>query len=516
MSTLYAEAAGVLEGLFRHSGGLKSLTYADKIKSKRNCFALVCQTLRYKPLLDQLIAAVPELTKIIKKSPKASGKAPPKKAGPTTSQQALYYIAIYDLMFGKDKKIQGGGFVKKQVLTQHNALKQALVRLKIKAKVKTDEELLPEENRMSESQRLPRYARINTLRVTEPIDSVPAIRAALKLPEDLSFEVDAHVGDLIVFPPGTELHTHESVVSGRLILQDKASCFSAYVLQGERGHNDLGDVIDACAAPGNKTSHAAMLVARKSSPRPLRVFAFDRSATRLDLLKRRMKGAGADKIVEPCLQSFLDVNVHDAKYANVTSILLDPSCSGSGMSNRLDHLLELATMKQGFEADDEYEASNGEAGESANEVQARLQALADFQLEALQKAFSFPSVQRIAYSTCSIFEKENEDVVVAALQASQAAGTPFHLVKALPTWPRRGVVVDGLSDDQADCLVRANGLEDGTNGFFVAYFERSDGSSSKRKREKTDAQRERKKRKRKAIQDRKAAGATDDAEDDAA
>ncbi|KDO30939.1 hypothetical protein SPRG_04127 [Saprolegnia parasitica CBS 223.65] len=495
MSTLYAEAAGVLEGLFRHSGGLKSLTYADKIKSKRNCFALVCQTLRYKPLLDQLIAAVPELTKIIKKSPKASGKAAPKKARPTTSQQALYYIAIYDLMFGKDKKIQGGGFVKKQVLAQHNALKQALVRLKVKAKVKTDEELLPEENRMSESQRLPRYARINTLRVTEPIDSIPAIRAALKLPEDLSFDIDAHVGDLIVFPPGTELHTHESVVSGRLILQDKASCFSAYVLQGERGHDDLGDVIDACAAPGNKTSHAAMLVARKASSRPLRVFAFDRSATRLDLLKRRMKGAAADKIVEPCLQSFLDVNVNDAKYANVTSILLDPSCSGSGMSNRLDHLLELATMKQGFAADDEYEASNGEAGESANEVQARLQALADFQLEALQKHF------------------QNEDVVMAALKASRAAGTPFHLVKALPTWPRRGVVVDGLNADQADCLVRANGLEDGTNGFFVAYFERSDGSSSKRKREKTDAQRERKKRKRQAIQDRKAAAT---AQDDAA
>ncbi|OQS00613.1 hypothetical protein ACHHYP_03255 [Achlya hypogyna] len=496
MSTLYAEAAGVLEGLFRHSGGLKSLTYADKIKSKRNCFALVCQTLRYKPLLDQLVAAVPELSKVVKKTaPKKD--APKKDTGnkPSSLQMALYYIAIYDLMFGKDKKIQGGGFVKKTVLSHHNALKQALVRLKVKAKVATDEELLPEENRMSESQRLPRYARINTLKVTEPIHDVAAVRAALRLPDDVSFELDAHVRDLIVFPPGTELHTHESVVSGRLILQDKASCFSAFVLQGERGSDDLGDVIDACAAPGNKTSHAAMLVARKTSTRPIKVFAFDRSATRLDLLKRRMKGAGADGVVEACLQSFLDVDVHDPKYAHVTSILLDPSCSGSGMSNRLDHLLELASMKQGFE--DEYEASD------ASDVQARLQSLADFQLEALRKAFSFPHVQRVAYSTCSIFEKENEEVVVAALRASEAAQTPFHLVKALPTWPRRGVVIPGLSHDQADCLVRANGLEDGTNGFFVAYFERS---GAKRKREKTEAQKERKKRKRKACQERKTAG----------
>jgi hypothetical protein len=76
---------------------------------------------------------------------------------------------------------------------------------------------------------------------------------------------------------------------------------------------------------GNKTCHLAMLVARKSLA--TKVFAFDRSSTRLDLLRRRMKTAGADSIVEACLQSFLDVNVHDPKYKNVTSILLDPSCS---------------------------------------------------------------------------------------------------------------------------------------------------------------------------------------------
>ncbi|OQR90004.1 hypothetical protein THRCLA_09470 [Thraustotheca clavata] len=492
MSALYAEAAGVLEGLFRRSGGLKSLTYDEKIKSKRNCFALVCQTLRYKPLLDELINAVPELTKLLKKS---SGKKP-KNDG---AQRALYYIAIYDLLFGKDKKIQGGGFVKKQVMANQNALKTALVRLKIKKKVATEEELLPEENRISHAIKLPRYARINTLLVKESIADIADIRTALGLPEDLIFEMDPHVNDLIVFPAGTELHTHPSVINGKLILQDKASCFSAFVLQGERGFDDHGDVIDACAAPGNKTSHAAMLVARKQSSRPIKVFAFDRSATRLDLLKRRMVSAGADKIVEPCLQSFLDIDVNDPKYQNVSAILLDPSCSGSGMSNRLDHLLELASMKQGFEDPSEHD----EQDSSSNEVQARLQSLADFQLEALKKAFTFPNVNRIAYSTCSIFEKENEEVVIAALRASEEAGTPFHLVKALPTWPRRGIVIDGLSNDQADYLVRANGLEDGTNGFFVAYFERS--NNLKRKREKTEAQKERKKRKRKALQERKKA-----------
>ncbi|KAF0699330.1 Aste57867_10120 [Aphanomyces stellatus] len=508
MSTLYAEAAGVLEGLFRRSGGLKSLTYADKIKSKRNCFALVCQTLRYKPLLDQLIAACPDLAKLLKKSSKQQkgsekGEKGAHKKPSTPSHQALFYIAIYDLLFGKDKKIQGGGYVKKTVLQHANALKTALVRLKIKQKVKADEDLLPEENRMTP--KLPRYARINTLRAPIDTAAIDTICKSLKLPADIDVQCDAHVRDIIMFPPGTELHTHESVTSGRLILQDKASCFPAFVLHGERGSDDTGDVIDACAAPGNKTSHVAMLVAKKTSDRPIKVFAFDRSSTRLDLLKRRMIAAGADKIVEPTLASFLDVDVHAAKYANVTSILLDPSCSGSGMSNRLDHLLELNAMIQ----EDEYTAPEdipmGEDGQPTatptNDTKARLNSLADFQLEALRKAFSFPQVRRVAYSTCSIFEKENEEVVVAALTSNPE----FHLVKALPTWPRRGVVIPGLSPDQADCLVRANGLEDGTNGFFVAYFERGSAASKKRARDKTEAQKDRKRKKRKAQQDKKKA-----------
>ncbi|RHY92061.1 hypothetical protein DYB37_005387 [Aphanomyces astaci] len=506
MSALYAEAAGVLEGLFRRSGGLKTLTYADKIKSKRNCFALVCQTLRYKPLLDELIAAVPDLAKHLKKSTKAGkpDKADAKKAKHVTapSHQALFYIAIYDLLFGKDKKIQGGGFVKKTVLLHANALKSAVVRMKIKAKVKTDEDLLPEENRMTP--KLPRYARINTLRATDISDTsdLAIVRSSLGFAADFPVSVDPHVGDILMFPPGTELHTHDSVTSGKLILQDKASCFPAFVLHGERGADDFGDVIDACAAPGNKTGHAAMLVARKQSAsvRPIRVFAFDRSSPRLDLLKRRMAAAGADGIVEPCLASFLDVDVHDERYQHVRSILLDPSCSGSGMSNRLDHLLELSAMQQENDVEQEHQVE-------PNDTAARLQALADFQLEALVKAFSFPQVRRVSYSTCSIFETENEHVVVAALAANPA----FKLVKCLPTWPRRGVVVPGLTEQDADCLVRANGLEDGTNGFFVAYFERKgevhgQEASVKRPREKTQAQKDRKKRKRNKKADNVAAG----------
>lgn len=46
----------------------------------------------------------------------------------------------------------------------------------------------------------------------------------------------------------------------------------------------------------------------------------------------------------------------------------------------------------------------------------RLQALAGFQRKVLSHALSFPALQRLVYSTCSLHREENEDVVQAVLQ----------------------------------------------------------------------------------------------------
>jgi putative methyltransferase len=86
---------------------------------------------------------------------------------------------------------------------------------------------------------------------------------------------------------------------------------------------------------------------------------------------------------------------------------------------------------------------------------------------ALLHALQFPALQRLVYSTCSIHQRENEDVVAAVLPAATAAG--FRLVDPFPSWHRRGLpVVEG-----AELLVRTDAHADGTDGFFVAVFERS-------------------------------------------
>jgi len=73
--------------------------------------------------------------------------------------------------------------------------------------------------------------------------------------EGLVVVEDNHIPGLLLLPPGTDLHAHPLVVNGQLVLQDKSSCFSALALVGSDSGYEGGDVIDACAAPGNKTSH---------------------------------------------------------------------------------------------------------------------------------------------------------------------------------------------------------------------------------------------------------------------
>lgn len=143
---------------------------------------------------------------------------------------------------------------------------------------------------------------------------------------------------------------------------------------------------------------------------------------------------------------FLSLDPTSPEFSQVRALLLDPSCSGSGTTaSRGDALL------------------SGLASTSPSTAQ-RVAQLARFQRAALRHALSFPGLQRLVYSTCSIHQEENEDVVAAVLADAHAAG--FELEDALPGWQRRGLpVVEG-----SDAMVRVDAQTDGAEGFFVALF----------------------------------------------
>lgn len=394
----------------------------------------------------------------------------------------------------------------KLIVSKTGELKNQLARRLKKANAQTALEFV--ERRLPEKVRkivnddpMSRFARVNAMKVKDVGVLVRELRE-----RGFTFEEeDAHLGRgekergndcrYILFAKDCnrkKLSGMKMVKNGELILQGKSSCMPAHCLlvnEDERdGRDDMSaiferirqsDVIDACAAPGNKTTHLAALLDKKNNTynRGGKVFAFEKDHRRAQRLRDTVDLYGCSKTVVVAKKNFLEVDVNDAKYRNVRSILLDPSCSGSGtVQNRGDALMEYA-LKDGYDDDDDddnrsekIKREEEEENEEEQTRKKRAMSLQKFQLEALSHAMRFPGVLRISYSTCSIYREENEDVVQKVMPLAEELG--FELAKCLPKWPRRGFA-EVLGTTEAAKVVRVNPFEgDDCEGFFVAVFQR--------------------------------------------
>jgi putative methyltransferase len=185
------------------------------------------------------------------------------------------------------------------------------------------------------------------------------------------------------------------------------------------------------------------------------ISAFERSENRFNTLSKRIDLQGASDFVTPIMRDFMTVDT-SVEFPDVSHILIDPSCSGSGLVLAA-HRGETTPELGGVEAEHDEETRNSS-----------VEALALEQQALILHAMSLPSARVIAFSTCSIHRVENEDVVVAVL----AERKDWHLVEAVPQWPHRGLDLPDFADIK-DKVCRADFEKDGTNGFFVARFERS-------------------------------------------
>lgn len=429
----YFEASKVLDRLDSKEGSIKSILASLPDNSRARTAALVIETLKYKGALVEVINA----SKLLKEEKKI-----------TTLNLAL--VLVHDLLLSR--RIQAGdGPVKQAILRHKTRLRSELQRVKIKRGVKSDHELA--NNGDERAAHIPRYVRVNTcLWTTE--DAIrhyqeKGFKLSSPFSSDKAFARDDHIPDLLSFNPRCQFHDDVCYTTGKIILQDKASCFPSVVLDPPAKDDSI--VIDATAAPGNKTSHLSALMANKG-----KLYAFERDRRRFGTLKTMLSKARC-KNVEAVNMDFLTVDPVNSEYSRATHILLDPSCSGSGIVNRLDHLLE-------------------SENEETEELESRLTKLASFQLMMIRHAMKFPAVQKIVYSTCSIHGIENEQVVNQALKSEEANQGGFKLAPrthVLPTWHRRGRKEEMNFEGDAESLIRCSPGEDGTNGFFVSCFVRT-------------------------------------------
>jgi putative methyltransferase len=420
MSREYSTAGAAVDAVSR---GMTYKAYCAKNRMGKIDFALASETLKYLSVISKILAS-------------AGVSAESLDVG----SQGMVEVMTYELLMGAGK-IRGGGAVKRRLVDCKDALDAALASEMKSAKASSVVDLLPEHIRLA--QLLPQYLRVNPLQLSAR--RLQEVQVETEIRQQCPGAVpDKDIPHMWVLPlRSPSFGQHARVQDGCLIIQDKASCFPSQLLMDSwKG----GDIIDACAAPGNKTSHMAALM-HEQKVKGGTIYAFDKNPRRAELLAGRMRAAGADSIVTAQEGDFLALDVQDERFRNVRSVLLDPSCSGSGVARDLSR-------------------HNDESEEGRAE---RLDKLRSFQLQALRKALSFPAVTLVLYSTCSIHDEENESVVAEVLQqeAVQSAGWDVHAPARLQGWPRRGHAFPGLSEAQAAALVRCH-PQDGLNGFFVA------------------------------------------------
>ncbi|EGR52810.1 uncharacterized protein TRIREDRAFT_73918 [Trichoderma reesei QM6a] len=501
--SLYHEAAEILTSSSDTGGSLKSRVFGKK-KGKAppgQLYALVLETAKWSPVLKEVI----EKADILRLE---------RKLTPT-----LALLLVHDLLLAK------GGIA----LPQSHGLRASVERHKgrlsseftlarLRRKAPTIEALREQVERASagEEANYPRWVRVNALKssVEEQLETTFAKHTRADSIQDIVTKggrhiyIDPHVPNLLAVSPGMDFAKVEAYTSGKIILQDKASCFPAYLLDPR---SEDGDVIDACSAPGNKTTHLAAILYQhrpEFEDAPQTIFAFEKDSRRAKTLEKMVNIAGSKPITRIGFgQDFLQVDPLSEKYKDVGALLLDPSCSGSGIVGR-DSMPELhlpdppadnrggkakpnqanANKKKRRRDEAEEQAQNVLVDDDGNEtvvksekdLEARLEALSAFQLTLLLHAFRFPRAKKITYSTCSIHSQENERVVIRALASDIAKAKGWRIlrredqVSGLRDWPVRGLVEAAEGDETVaeGCIRSYKGDGRGVMGFFVAGFVR--------------------------------------------
>lgn len=260
----------------------------------------------------------------------------------------------------------------------------------------------------------PAHLRVNTLKAAPEevarrlVDAGLEVRAG-SLPESL------HVrGPLEV--------RLEVAAEGLVVAQDEAAMVVAYAVDPQPG--DL--VVDACAAPGGKTTHLAALMGNRG-----RVLACDVHPAKVLSLARRVRGLGATCVeVRRCDARELDVRGADR-------VLVDAPCTGLGVVRRRPEIRWRVRP---------------EHLSSAAEVQRAI-------LRGCAQAVRPGGV--LVYSVCSTEPEEGEAVVEWLLASGGFVPDPFAV-------PWRGGQMQAESG-----VLRLWPHRHGTDGYFIARLRRT-------------------------------------------
>ncbi|XP_063531235.1 28S rRNA (cytosine-C(5))-methyltransferase [Cydia strobilella] len=427
----YKIAANIFKKVSTEGGSVKTLLYDDKLRHFRTnvLYALITETIKHAADIDKMF----ESSGLITNEPRLD--------------PWLAKVLTTELLFGK--KALPGKSKPEQTIRSY------------KEKFETYTADHPEDSK-TEAVRRPRYVRINTNLLTTS-DAIRAFQdeeyrfvrctsgsyndylEQIKGLGEYDFTQDYHVKTMFVFSSGTKLHEHELYMENKIILQDKATALAVHLLAPPPGSITL----DMCAAPGMKTTQLAAYMRNEG-----KIYAVEQNEQRYKTLCDFVKKTGS-KCVETINKDALAIRRGD--YDDVEYILLDPSCSGSGMELCVHNYIDPA----------------------------RLAKLTSLQEKFLKHAMNaFPNAKRIVYSTCSLFPEENERVVTNVVKTSRTKWRVQDVKELLKgQWNNFG---SGMYGSMGNRCLYAKPDTDYTTGFFLAVLDRDQKDFQKKANKEKD------------------------------
>ncbi|XP_043656981.1 28S rRNA (cytosine-C(5))-methyltransferase [Drosophila teissieri] len=413
----YKATAKILKTALQKQKSIKTLIFAEKHARTRTLTTLLTIFCENRVAVENAI----EETGLLKDNP--------------TFDPSLAKVLVTELVFGK-KELNGESKPVQTVRSYRERLLKSISDSGIQKKEPNPRYVRINTNLYSLAEALEYLSQENWRRKELPADTSYAdFLTAIKSLEEDEFMTDMHVEGLLIFPAKWANYwgTHELVRSKRLILQNKATSLAAELLAPPTG----ATVLDMCAAPGMKTLHLCNVMQNQGC-----IYSVEQDHERYTTLCDISEQAGC-KIVKPILGDALSLT--SDRFKDVEYILVDPSCSGSGMQNRMTVCDE--------PKDD-----------------SRLYKLQGLQIKILSHAMgSFPNVKRIAYCTCSLWKEENEQVVERCLQLNPSYKL-LSCKKALRNkWHNVGDKdYPNIGKNCLYCLPDS----DLTDGIFLALFEK--------------------------------------------
>lgn len=262
--------------------------------------------------------------------------------------------------------------------------------------------------------------RANTLRVT-PEELIEALKK-----EDVDAVAGKYVREAVVLKSTTAVAKLKAFQEGLFQVQDESSMLPVIVLAPEAGET----IMDACSAPGGKTTHMAQLMQNKGT-----IIARDIHEHKLKLIDSAATRLGIHIVKSELHDATLPDRLQERAFDR---ILLDAPCTGLGIIRRKPDI-KWARQTRDIES---------------------IAALQKTLIQAVSGALKPGGI--MVYSTCTVLPEENEEIIRSFLENNEDFFaediTPF-----LPT---------ALAVHVKDCALQLYPNRDGIDGFFMARLRR--------------------------------------------